>query len=118
MAYNQLLANRVRQYLMNLPHIEEKAMMGGLTFMVNHKMCVGILQDDLMARIDPAVYETVLEQEGCREMNFTKKPMKGFVFVAPEGTDTDAKLHYWLNLALEFNPKAKAAGAKKTKKNR
>ena len=68
MVYSEKLANRVRTILTDHPKVEEKKMMGGLTFMVNNKMCVGILKDDLMARIDPAIYETALEKNGCREM--------------------------------------------------
>ncbi len=67
MAYNESLAARVRQ-LLKPKRVQEKKMMGGLTFMVNGKMCVGILKDDLMARIDPNVYEAALERPGCRPM--------------------------------------------------
>ena len=112
MAYNEKLADKVREALNNQKTIEEKKMMGGLTFMVNGKMCVGILKDDLMARIDPEVYETALQKTGCREMNFTGKPMKGFVFVSPEGIDSEKDLHYWIGLALDFNKKAKASKKK------
>ena len=115
MAYSDTLANRVRQLLApkNLL-VEEKKMMGGLTFMVNGKMCVGILKDDLMARIAPEEYENALEQNGCREMDFTGKPMKGFVFIDPQGTDQDEDLEYWIKLALNFNKRAKSS--KKGKK--
>ena len=113
MAYNEELANRVRKAFNHLPGVEEKKMMGGLTFMVNGKMCVGILRDDLMARIDPEVYETALQKTGCREMNFTGRPMKGFVFINPEGTNTKQDLEYWVNLALDFNSRAKAAKSHK-----
>ena len=109
MAYNETLAQRVREALATQRQVEEKKMMGGLTFMVNGKMCVGILGDDLMARIDPEVYETALTKKGCREMNFTGKPMKGFVFISPEGTKRKADLAYWLGLALDFNKRAKAS---------
>jgi len=81
--------------------------------MVNDKMCVGILNDELMARIDPAVYESVLERKGCREMDFTGRPMKGFVFIGPEGTKLKKDLEYWINLALDFNKKAKSSKKKK-----
>ncbi len=110
MAYDDILAERVRQHLTtkNLA-VEEKMMMGGLTIMVNGKMCVGILKDDLMARIAPEEYENVLLVKGCREMDFTGKPMKGFVFINPEGTDKDENLEYWINLALDFNDRAKAS---------
>jgi TfoX/Sxy family transcriptional regulator of competence genes len=115
MPYNEHLADRVRQALAGQRRVAEKKMMGGLTFMVNNKMCVGILNDDLMARIDPDVYEAALQRKGCREMDFTGKPMKGFVFVSPEGTRTANELAYWAGLALDFNKKAKASKKRKKK---
>lgn len=113
MAYNEALAQRVREMLASQSTVEEKKMMGGLTFMVNGKMCAGILRDDLMARIDPAMHETALKKKGCREMDFTGKPMKGFVFISPEGTKQKADLDYWIGLALEFNKQAKASKKRK-----
>jgi TfoX/Sxy family transcriptional regulator of competence genes len=113
MAYDEHLANRARDFLSSKRNVKEKKMMGGLTFMVNDKMCVGILNDELMARIDPAVYESVLERKGCREMDFTGRPMKGFVFIGPEGTKLKKDLEYWINLALDFNKKAKSSKKKK-----
>lgn len=113
MAYNEKLASRVREVLRDQRKVEEKRMMGGLTFMVNNKMCVGILNDDLMARIGPDVHEAALERNGCREMDFTGKPMKGFVFIGPEGTKGKKELGYWLSLALNFNKKAKASKKRK-----
>ena len=77
--------------------------------MVNGKMCVGILKDEIMARIDPAVYEKALKRKGCREMRFTGKPMKGFVFVGTEGTKSKKDLEYWVGLAVDFNKIAKAS---------
>ena len=108
MAYDEKLAQRVRE---SLPRrdVEEKKMMGGLTFMVNGKMCIGVLKDDLMVRLDPDVYETALKKKGCRPMDFTGKPMKGFVFVGPKGTAHKKDLNYWLDLALDFNKRAKAS---------
>jgi len=113
MPYNEHLANRVRELLLNKRNVKEKKMMGGLTFMVNDKMCVGILNDDLMVRIDPTIYEKALDIKGCREMDFTGRPMKGFVFVDPQGTKTSKDIGYWVNLALEFNKKAKGSKKKK-----
>lgn len=109
MAYNEQLAEKLRDAFRHKPRIEEKKMMGGLTFMVNGKMCVGILKDDLMVRLDPAVYETALRRKGCREMDITGKPMRGFVFVSPEGLKTKRDLDYWVGLALDFNKKAKTS---------
>ena len=113
MAYDETLAERLRNTMPQSSRVEEKKMMGGLTFMVNDKMCVGISNDDLMVRLDPAVYDTALKKKGCREMNFTGKPMKGFVFVNPEGTSNKNDLHYWIDLALDFNKRAKASKKKK-----
>ena len=112
MAYDEKLANRIRELLLNKRSVEEKKMMGGLTFMVNNKMCVGILKDDLMARIDPEVYESALERRGCREMDFTGRPMKGFAFIDPEGTKSKKDLEYWIKLALDYNKRAKASKKK------
>ena len=102
MAYNEKLANRIRERLVELPIIEEKEMMGGLTFMVNGKMCVGIIKDELMCRIDPAIHETSVEKTGCRTIDFTKRPMMGYVMVDDSGMKTKKDFDYWINLSLDF----------------
>ena len=83
--------------------------------MLDDKMCVGIVKNELMARIDPSLYEASLEKPGASPMNFTGRPMKGYVFVNGEGIDSDESLEYWVNLAITFNPLAKSS--KKKKKN-
>ncbi|MEK7224511.1 MAG: TfoX/Sxy family protein [Bacteroidota bacterium] len=110
MAYNDKLADMIRE-LISLTHkkVEEKAMFGGLCFMVNDKMCVGVEKDRLMVRLDPAVYDEVMEKEGCRPMDFTGKVMKGYVFVDADVLTTKKKLEYWIKLALEYNKIAKAS---------
>lgn len=115
MAYNEFLADRISQFFRekSVP-FEARKMMGGLCFMVDGKMCVGVNRDEVMARIDPDIYEKSLAKPGCKEMNFTGRPMKGFVFLTDEATDLDEDLSRWLQLALDFNPKAKAS--KKSKK--
>jgi len=113
MPYDEKLAARVRRALAGQGKVEEKKMMGSLTFMVNGKMCVGILKDDLMARIDPAVHDEALKKKGCREMDFTGRPMRGFVFVGPEGTKRG--LDYWIKMALDFNARAKPSRKRKEK---
>jgi TfoX/Sxy family transcriptional regulator of competence genes len=109
MAYNEQIADRIREFLVDQPQIEEKLMMGGIAFMVNDKMCVGVIKDDMMARIDPEKWEEALEKHGCRPMDFTGKTMKGWVFISPEGIDKIKDLEYWINLALDFNRKAKSS---------
>ena len=116
MAYNEFLADRMRQILAEKSVFYlEKKMMGGLTFMVDDKMCVGIIKDNLMVRIDPDFYEEALKKKGCREMNFTGRPMKGFVLVEPEGIDLDEDLATWIQYALDYNPRAKSSKRSKKK---
>ena len=113
MAYDENLADRISQSLHEKKvQFIDKKMMGGLCFMVDDKMCVGIIKDSLMARIDPEVYKDALTKKGCKEMDFTGRSMKGFVYVDPEGIDLDDDLNHWLELALEFNPKAKSSKKK------
>lgn len=116
MAYNEKLANMTRE-LIALTHkkVKEKAMFGGLCFMVNGKMCVGVEKERLMVRLDPLMYDEVMEKEGCRPMDFTGKIMKGYVFVDADAISTKRKLDYWIQLALDYNKIAKAS-KKKTKK--
>jgi len=110
MAYNEHLSDRIESIL-NQKHINYvgKKMMGGIAYMVDGKMCIGVIKDNMMARVGPDAYDAALLREGCREMDFTKRPMKGFVFVKPEGWDMDADLEYWIDLCLAFNPFAKAS---------
>ncbi|MDX2249198.1 MAG: TfoX/Sxy family protein [Bacteroidia bacterium] len=113
MAYSELLADRVRRSLTQRNvFFAEKKMMGGLTFMVDDKMCIGILQETLMARIDPDHYDTALTRPGCREMDFTGRPMKGFLFIDAEGTDHDEDMEFWVQECLDFNPRAKSSKKK------
>ena len=116
MAYNEKLADRVRE-LIALEHenVEEKKMFGGVCFMVNEKMCVGVEAERLMVRLDPKKYEEVILKEGCRPMDFTGKPMKGYVFVDVDALNTKRQLEYWINLALDFNKIAKASKKRKSK---
>jgi TfoX/Sxy family transcriptional regulator of competence genes len=115
MAYNEKLADRTREIISQThKNVIEKAMFGGLCFMVNDKMCVGVEQERLMVRLDPVKYDEVMEKEGCQPMDFTGKIMKGFVFVDIDSLNTKRKLEFWIKLALEYNKIAKAS--KKTKK--
>ena len=114
MAYDEYLADRTRRIFTELKTAyAEKKMMGGLVFMVDDKMCVGLDKDKntgedrLMARIGPEAYEAALKEKGSRKMDFTGKPMKGFVYIYSDGIDSDEDLEYWLKKALDFNKDAK-----------
>jgi hypothetical protein len=114
MAYDEHLGDRIRQFLQtkNIFFIDKK-MMGGLVFMVNGKMCCGIHIDKkygdslLMAKIGPEAYESEIKKEVCLPMDFTGRPMKGYIFIIPEGFDRDADLEYWIDKALSFNSSIK-----------
>jgi TfoX/Sxy family transcriptional regulator of competence genes len=113
MAYDEELAERIRRgFRKARVRFEEKRMMGGICFMVDGKMCVGVEKTRLMARIDPLLYDEALRKKGCVPMDFTGRPLRGFVFVNLDGLATDIELNHWLKLALEFNPNAKASKKK------
>ncbi|MEX1238115.1 MAG: TfoX/Sxy family protein [Cyclobacteriaceae bacterium] len=114
MAYNEKLADRIRERLADVKKVREKEMMGGVTFMVNDKMCIGIIKDEMMCRIDPALQEEALSRMGCRIMDFTGRPMKGYVMVDDTGMRSKKDFDYWIALCLDFNKNAKSS--KKSKK--
>ncbi len=114
MPYNEKLAARVRAALAHRDDVEEKKMFGGLAFMVDGKMCVGIMHDEgLMCRIAPEKMEAALKKPGATIMEFTGRPMKGFIIVDETGIKTKKEFDYWINLCLEYNPLAKASKKKK-----
>lgn len=124
MAYDEYMAERICLYFdTNNVNYFTKKMFGGLCFMVDDKMCCGLLYnkkketDFLMARIGAEASEKALQKEGAQPMDFTGRPMKGYVFVTPEGYDTDEDLEYWLSLCLDFNPLAKMS-KKRVKKSK
>ena len=114
MAYSELLADRVRRVFTEkrTTNVEEKRMMSGITFMVNDKMCVGVVNDELMARIDRTWHEEAITLNGCRTMIHGGRSMIGYVFVNPEGIDADDDLDFWIQKALDFNPRATASKKK------
>ena len=113
MAFNDKLADRIRESLVDVPDVIEKYMFGGVCFMVDNKMCVGVVKDEMMCRISPDIYEDALSKNGCREMVFAGKPMKGYVYIDDEGLRTKADFEFWNQLCLDYNSVAKAAKKKK-----
>jgi len=117
MAYNEPLADRVRECIAAVTdNIEEKKIFGGLCFMVNGKMCVGVEAERLMLRIDPTLTDALLEKEGCHPMDFTGKVMKGYVFVDRSVLTSKTALNYWMKLALQYNEIAKTSKKANRKK--
>jgi hypothetical protein len=81
-------------------------------------MCIGVSHDDLMVRFDPEMNDAVMAKKGAKPMEFTKRTMVGYAFIGPEGVKTNKELSYWVNLALEFNPKAQSSKKKKAAKKK
>ena len=102
MAYSEPLAQRVRDLLYPLTTAEEKKMFGGIAFMVSGNMTVGVIRDELIARVGLENYESALRKPGVDLFQPIGKPMAGWVSVAPETHRTDKNLKYWIELALEF----------------
>jgi TfoX/Sxy family transcriptional regulator of competence genes len=118
MGYHEKLAESVREIISGThKRIEEKKMFGGLCFMVNDKMCVGVESARLMVRFDPLKTDEVMQMEGCTPMDFTGRVMKGYAFVSIEALGTRKKLEYWVNLALDFNEIAKPSGKNKRQRS-
>lgn len=102
MAYDEDLANRVRESLANQPRVSEKKMFGGLVFMVGGHMCCGIMKDELMVRVGPEQYETALALPHARQMDITSRPTRGMVVVDQAGLREDAALAAWVARGLAF----------------
>jgi len=110
MSFNEKLAERVRtEFVRRAVPFVEKRMMGGLCFLVDGKMCLGVEGERLMVRLDPAIYDAVLDRDGCGPMDFTGRPMRGFVFVTNNGWKSARQFRQWFDDALEFNPRAKSS---------
>ncbi|MFT5132136.1 MAG: hypothetical protein ACI9SC_000600 [Gammaproteobacteria bacterium] len=102
MAYDEGLAQRLREQFQERVDVEEKKMFAGVCFMVSNHMCCGIVGETLMARVGPANYEECPGHQHASEMDFTGKTMKGMVYVSPEGFEDDSELAHWINLRCSF----------------
>jgi TfoX/Sxy family transcriptional regulator of competence genes len=100
MAYDEELADRVRAVLAGESGTGERRMFGGLCFLKDGKMTVGITGDELMVRVGPAAHDEALAQPGARVMDFTGRPMRGFVYVAAEALRDDDALAGWVRRGL------------------
>jgi hypothetical protein len=96
MAYDEHLANRIRRALGNRSEFTERKMFGGLAFLRDGRMCCGIVENDLMVRIPIDEFDAALRRRHVRPMDFTGKPLRGFVYVSPPGFATAVSLRVWL----------------------
>jgi hypothetical protein len=102
MAYDPGLAQRIREALGQRPGLEERRMFGGLAFLLDGKMFVGVNGSTLMARVGPERYEDALALPHVREMDFTGRPLRGYVYIAPAGLAEDRDLEAWVNGCAGF----------------
>lgn len=102
MAHDPGLAQRIREILGAHPGLTERRMFGGLAFLINGYMFMGVQNATLMARVGPERYADALVLKHVREMDFTGKPLKGYVYVDPEGIEEDAELEKWVNWCASF----------------
>jgi TfoX/Sxy family transcriptional regulator of competence genes len=102
MAFSESLALRIRERLARRKQIEEKKMFGGLAFLLNGNMCVGVHKDSLIVRIDPEQTDAALDEPHVRVFDVGGRAMKGWVLVDPEGVERDEELHDWIERAMKF----------------
>jgi len=101
-AFDENLAARLRDALVGTTGVTEKAMFGGKAFLVDGNMLVGVIKNDLVARVGPERFEAAVAKDGVRPFDFSGRPMSGWVMVAPDGCQTDASLNAWIEEALEY----------------
>lgn len=102
MAFNESLAARIRSALARKKGITEKKMFGGVCFLLNGNMLVGVWKEFLIARLGPDQGEDALLEPHVRKMDITGKPMKGWVMVEPEGVEDDGQVKDWIQRAVKF----------------
>lgn len=111
MPFDRGLADRVRSILERRPGYSERKMFGGICFMIDGRMCCGVVKADLMIRLAPEAVVGALKRPHTRPMDFTGKPLKSMIYVDAEGTDSDETLHEWVESAIKH---ARTLPAKKT----
>jgi len=102
MAHDEGLAQRIREVLEERTDLAERKMFGGLAFLLCGNMCAGVVGDELMVRVGPEAYPKLLSEPHAREMDFTGRVMKGFVYVACEGFESDVDLRTWVERGVAF----------------
>jgi TfoX/Sxy family transcriptional regulator of competence genes len=118
MAYDEALADRIRRVVGPRPDLLEKKMFGGIAFLLDGKMFCGIVKDDLMVRVGPERYEAALAEPHVRPMDFTGRPMNGYVFVGPSGSKTAKAIKKWVDQGAAFVATIDGSSKKKRSKPR
>jgi TfoX/Sxy family transcriptional regulator of competence genes len=102
MAYDEALAERIRQVFEREPDVTERKMFGGIAFMVGGNMACGVIGDDLMVRVGPDAHEEAVAQPHVRPMDFAHRPMQGYVYVDPDGVRSSDDLARWVHAGAAF----------------
>ncbi len=102
MAFDESLAGGIRDALAHKTNIVEKKMFGGVGFLLNGNMLVGVWKNSLIARVGPDIYEDALLEPHVKVFDITGRPMKGWVLVEPEGVGEDSQLKGWIERANKF----------------
>ena len=102
MAFSEALAERIRQQLARRKNVEEKKMFGGVGFLLNGNMLVGVLKDSLIVRLGPDDYDDALLEPHVREFDITGKPMKNWILVEPQRVEDDGQVKAWIQRAVKF----------------
>ncbi|KAA3643164.1 MAG: RNA methyltransferase [Chloroflexi bacterium] len=102
MAYDEGLAQRIRDTLVDQDGLVEKKMFGGVAFMVHGNMACGVVKEDLMVRVGPDAYDEALDQPNARPMDFTGKPMRGMIYVDGGGLEEEEDLEKWVQRGTDF----------------
>ncbi|MBI3500426.1 MAG: TfoX/Sxy family protein [Bacteroidetes bacterium] len=116
MAYNEKLADKLRQSLAGTKNLVEKKMFGGIALMINDKMCAGVYKDDIILRCVPEQTDNLLTKKGAKPFDLSgKKSMAGWLLISPDGWTNKKDFDYWLTVALDANKKATSSPTKKKK---
>jgi TfoX/Sxy family transcriptional regulator of competence genes len=102
MTFSELTANQIRNAIQSTPGMTERHMFGGVAFMLEGNMCCGVIEDNLVVRVGPRAYDEALQEPHARPMDFTGRPLRGFVYVDPAGFANNASLRQWIERGVRF----------------
>jgi TfoX/Sxy family transcriptional regulator of competence genes len=109
MAANEQLLKKLREAFKDVSNVEEKKMFSGVAFMVNNKLCVTVGKDKIMCRINPDLHDELIQNPGCTTVVMKGKEYKGYIWISESALTSKKEISYWVKLALDFNPNAKAS---------
>ena len=102
MTFSELTASQIRSAIRNTPGLSERHMFGGIAFMLEGNMCCGVIDDNLVVRVGPEAYERALREPHTRPMDFTGRPLHGFIYVDRDGFASDGSLRQWIDRGVSF----------------